>query len=415
MVNRSSGTSQKWLFRFLTAALLVACFTASLAREAAAADNVDSEAPSGKNNPSQGSNKEENLSSEDDIEVEEDTTEELGSLARGSAIAQATYQRHQEESAEAYLPPSCNTSSSGNYAEKVFTTRGNCRSNWGATAGATGGATAGATGGATAGATGGATAGATGGATAGATGGATAGATGGATAGANERGKTASGVGGPMGPLLEKLAAKLDMGVFYSEEDEEDEPEEDEEEALAETIIHGSKRKVIPRVRTAVDDLIDELEKEKIRKVAKTERHFQVLLERKKESEKRREADSVKPPQYFLALAQKAAQYHRTLYQEQQRRDAGKVLTPGQQRARKRAHRRHQKDKLLAWRRSQFAQVASTPAERQQHLASTRQESRDIEKTIDEDLDELDWGEFLNPIHQAQSSSELEKQTTERQ
>ncbi|KFH01031.1 putative transmembrane protein [Toxoplasma gondii VAND] len=381
MVNRSSGTSHKWLFRFLTAAFLVACFIASLAREAAAADNVDSEAPIGKNDPSQGSSKEENVSSEDDVEVEENTTEELGSLAENNwmdvfaAIDALKGNKPAQEAPQMPRPPTSDTNketlkpaSSPAAAQVPAETTQKKSSPPGADAGA--------------------------------------------TVGANAKGKTATGVGGSMGPLLEKLAAKLNMESFYSDEDEEEEPEEDEEEALAETIIHGSKKKTIPRVRTAVDDLIDEIEKEKIRKIAKTDRHFHVLLERKKESDKKREADSVKPPQYFRDLAHKAAEYHKTLYQEQQKRDAGKVLTPGQQRARKRAHRRSQKDKLLAWRRSQFAQVASTPAQRQQHLASTRQESRDIDKTIDDDLDELDWGEILKPSQPEQSSNEVQDQPT---
>nr|CEL64808.1 TPA: hypothetical protein BN1204_006820 [Neospora caninum Liverpool] len=366
-MNGFAGTaSRKRLF--LAATFIGACFVALLPLEASAEDSVDAALPKEKD-PAEGDKSNGEKSSEEDILAEENPTEELGALAADNwmeVFAALDGQKEKKPEKPAPTPsPAAAVSKQGTAkpaahpappqrpAEKPKS----------------------------------------------------------APPPPQSAAPAKSGVfAGPMGPLFERLAAKLNMEDVEYEEEEEPE-EEDEEEYLAEAIIHGTKKKVIPRIKTAVDELVDEIEKEKIRKISKTRRQFNVLLERKKESDKKKAADSVPPPDYFKELAQAAAQYHQTVEQERRKRDAGKKLSTVQERLRRRAQRRRQRDKLMAWRQSQFAQVTVTPAQRQQHFAATRQESRDIEKTIDDDLDEMDWGDFLHPERQSDNESQESSKT----
>ncbi|CBZ50207.1 conserved hypothetical protein [Neospora caninum Liverpool] len=390
-MNGFAGTaSRKRLF--LAATFIGACFVALLPLEASAEDSVDAALPKEKD-PAEGDKSNGEKSSEEDILAEENPTEELGALAADNwmeVFAALDGQKEKKPEKPAPTPsPAAAVSKQGTAkpaahpappqrpAEKPKS----------------------------------------------------------APPPPQSAAPAKSGVfAGPMGPLFERLAAKLNMHILNVylgadacatselfmhldkredvEYEEEEEPEEeDEEEYLAEAIIHGTKKKVIPRIKTAVDELVDEIEKEKIRKISKTRRQFNVLLERKKESDKKKAADSVPPPDYFKELAQAAAQYHQTVEQERRKRDAGKKLSTVQERLRRRAQRRRQRDKLMAWRQSQFAQVTVTPAQRQQHFAATRQESRDIEKTIDDDLDEMDWGDFLHPERQSDNESQESSKT----
>ncbi|PHJ23944.1 transmembrane protein [Cystoisospora suis] len=202
--------------------------------------------------------------------------------------------------------------------------------------------------------------------------------------------------GNTQSPLFARLASLLNMNFGEDVSEEEEEPEEEsEEDLMAESIIHGTKKKVVPRIRTAVDDLVDLIEEEKLRQIAKNERQLRVLLERKRakdESAQSKEVDA--PPEFFLKLAQQAADFHRRRDIERRKREAVMNLTQAQLRLRKRANRREQKEKLIAWRESQIHQVEMDSKERQKLLNQTRREGRELERTLDEDLpgDLDDWG-----------------------
>lgn len=146
---------------------------------------------------------------------------------------------------------------------------------------------------------------------------------------------------------------------------------------------------------SAVDGLVDLIEEEKLRQIAKSERQLKVLLERKKAKEESAQAKNVDaPPEFFQKLAQQAADYHRGRDIERRKRESLMKLTQTQARLRKRANRREQKEKLLAWRESQLHQVEMDNDERQRLLNQTRKEARELDRTLDEDLPEdlKDWG-----------------------
>lgn len=144
---------------------------------------------------------------------------------------------------------------------------------------------------------------------------------------------------------------------------------------------------------------MDLIEEEKIRQVAKNDRQFAVLMERKRDRDEKNQAKNVNaPPEFFQELAQRAAEFHRSRDIERRKREAALNLTEYQRRLRKRAGRREQKEKLAAWRESQIHQIEMDPQERQQLINQSRRESRELDRTIDDDLSESleDWG-FAGP------------------